>query len=88
MTKASSRLARRASPIDLATVADRQYKDDDLFLEYVVDDAVVADANAHLATASLELDAARRAWVSSKPIDRLDDALCDATVELAQRFER
>lgn len=42
---------------------DTKHKDDQLIILDVVDDPVVADANAKLTVATLQLDAPRRSWV-------------------------
>lgn len=75
------------SAVDLAAVTDRQHEDHHLAIVDVVDDAVVADADAHLAAAARELLAAVRSGVKRECVDGGEDASCDPTVELAQRLQ-
>lgn len=70
------------SPVHLSAMADPQYQDDQFIVLDVVDNSVVADANAKFTVSSLELDATRRARVMSKSPDRIKQSLGRGLVEL------
>lgn len=63
---------------------DTKHEDYKLFVDHVVDDAVVPDTNTHLTCAASELLAPRRARVICEVIDGLKDAPRNGSVELAQ----
>lgn len=55
-------------------MSDTKHEDHKFIVDHVVDDAVIADANTHLAVTAFELFASRWARVIGEVIDVLKDA--------------
>lgn len=69
-------------------MTEAQHKDDKLTVNDVVDNAVVANANAQLTVAATQLQTAWRARVISERINCMQYAPSVLTVELPQRLQR
>ncbi len=69
-------------------MADAEHEDHDFRINHLIDHPIVADANAHLPGTSFELFAARRARIGRQQVDGSENALCRASIELPQGFER
>src|SRR5699024_10402746 len=81
------RFDRRISTIDLTAVANTQHEELELVIGDVVHCYVVADANAHLPVAILQLPAIVWTWIVGESIDGVKNSLRYRAVELAQRLQ-
>lgn len=69
-------------------MTDPEDQHDQLVVHDVVDDSVVADSDTQFAVTALERDAAGRARVIGKAVDRLENAPRGLSIEFAEGFRR
>lgn len=75
-----------ASSIYLAAVADPQHQDHKLVVLDVIDDPVVANANAELAVAAAQLQTSGRAWIFCELFNRNLQACSNLRMKRAKGF--
>lgn len=69
-------------------MSDPEHEDYQLFILDVVDDSVIANANAELPVTALQLDASRRAWLFGERPDRFEQSTGRLHIELPNDFRR
>src|SRR5690625_2764948 len=69
-------------------MSDTERENYQLFILDVIDDSVVADANAELTIATLQLDASRRTRVTGKRSDRFEQSTGRRPIKFPNSFRR
>jgi hypothetical protein len=72
--------------VHLAAVSDAQYENDEFVIFDVVDDAVVANADAALTGPTRKLNVALRPRIHRQPLDGVRDPFPLTRMNLAERF--